>query len=285
MTCTTLEHALAADKSDLRVQLWDGYGWTGRNAGESSTPLHALGLIVTSDGWTLGKAEPATTLTTIPGAAGSIDQTEEDPALHAYPGRRTVEINIAALGDPGQVQEGMANAGALHGALVRIQGLLPDPFLALEGRASLGEWTLNRRVDGQLVAAVGTLSIDAMPYAHGQTERVSLAAGTNNIILKGNAPIQPFVSLDSPSGSTAPASLTYYGTKRTQVLKSYQNSGVGWSFWCADRYSKARAKGGDTTDPKIGLALSADWMELPPGAIQLTCSTTGYLEYEPGYLF
>ena len=61
MTCTALEHALAADKSDVCLD----EEWASWRPGEyvvfDSTPtsLHEMGLVVTSDGWTIGKAEPA----------------------------------------------------------------------------------------------------------------------------------------------------------------------------------------------------------------------------------
>lgn len=289
MTCTVLEHALAADKSDIRVAIWDGYSWDeedvrGPDAGY--TPLRSLGLIVTSDGWTLGKAEPSTTLTAVPGMAGSADQTIVDARSYAYPGRRTVEINIAALGDAEQIREGMAHAGTFNGATVRVKGLLADPRLYIEGRASLGEWTLRRRAGGALVAAVSKLSIAALPYAYGPLERVELSTGSQTVLVKGNAPTAPFVSLESASGSTAPAQLSYYpNTGAAKVLKSYLSSSAGWSFWCAAHYSKAKADGGDPESPKIGIAMSADWLTLNPGSCSLYCSTSGYLTYNPVYAF
>lgn len=295
MSCTTLEHALAADKSGLQIEVWDGYSWSWENTAIPTdgcyTPLHAYGLIVTDDGWTLGSADPALTLVPTPGMPGSVDQTEEAPGLAAYPARRKVEINLAAVGDPSQIQEAMANAGGWSGKRLRIIGLLPDPRLAVEGRASMGKWALKYRAGGELVAATGKLSLDALPYAYAPTEHAALTAGANSVTIKGNAPIRPFVSLDSQDSSTAPQGVEYRpDTNHSYLLKAAQSSSTGWSFWCAERVCKlgsdyAGGEGIYGENAWLDIAMTADWLELAPGAITLSSSTTGFIEYEPAYLF
>lgn len=295
MTCTALEHALAADKSDLQIEVWDGYSWSWESAAIPTagcyTPLHAYGLIVSDDGWTLGSADPALTLVSTPGMPGSVDRTEEAPGLAAYPDRRKVEINLAAVGDPSQIQEAMANAGGWSGKRLRAIGLLPDPRLAVEGRASMGKWAFKYRSGGVLVAATGKLTIDALPYAYAPTEHAALTAGPNSVTIKGNAPVRPFVSLDSQDGSTAPQGVEYRpDTNHSYLLKAAHSSSTGWSFWCAERVCKlgsdhAGGEGIYGENAWLDISMTADWLELAPGAITLSSSTTGFIEYEPAYLF
>ena len=287
MACTPLEHALAADKSDLRVQVRGDDGWDDT----AYVDLHSLGLIVTQSGWTIGSAKPTTTLTAIAGMDGSADSTEEAPGGRAYHARRKIEIPIAAVGDRLQIMEAMAGAGGLSGRRVRIQGLLPDPLLAIDGRVSLGDWTLHHDTRGVLVAATSKITITAMPYAYGPTERIYLKPGDNTCHIAGSAAVLPFVSLDSIKGSDTPQAVSYTPyTTRTVKLMAATASTTGWSFWCDERVCMTGADYAGGTGlygggAWLGLALSADWLELAPGPLSIYCSTTGFIDYNPAYAF
>lgn len=293
MSCTTLEHALAADKSDVCLDEEWAYWRPGKYVVFDSTPtsLHEMGLVVTSDGWTIGKAEPDTQYTDVPGRAGGVDTSVEHLMdLTGFGGapyakRRTIEINVAALGDSLQIHEAMLRLAKRSGTTVCVSGLLEDRALYFDGRMSLSEWTPVHAAGGVLVAAKAKISINAAPYAYGPQRIVKLAEGENDVAIEGTAPTRPYVHLTRKTGSTAAGAVTHYNTDtHMKPALAPDDNTLGWDFDCgAPSLNRQTARDEDLTETPI--SMDSRWLELPGGPNRLDLSNTdgGWLGYRPAY--
>lgn len=257
--------------------------------------LRDYGLIVTDDGWTIGKAEPDTQYTSVPGWPGSVDTTITHRQAVGLPEapygkQREIKITVAAVGDPMQIHEAMLNVGALAGVAVGVGGLLPDPHLYFRGRLELDDWTMKYAAGGVPVAAETKLTVTADPYAYGRQRNITLSDGANTQTIEGNAPTRPFVELARKDGSTAAASIAYTEADTTmQAAIAPAENTRNWAFDCLTHdvyaYGAALNFGNREGWDAVPLTLASDWLELAAGkaSLTLTNSDGGRLVYRPAY--
>lgn len=268
MALSLRERSFAADKSDIYID--------GKN-------LRAYGCFVTSDGWTIEKTTPSTNYTDVPGVEGGADTTAENVDDAAYLGRRDVTINVAAVGDQGEVLEAKQLVGYLIGRTVELFNLLEG--LTLTGRVSVDSWEDIYAAGGKLVGSNTSITFDCEPLATGKTVRVDLKRGTNDVTLKGNRAVRPRCGIYASSGSGSGLYGFKIGSTTMKTNDSFPLS-KGCVYDCANRfvYGVAELSSVTSSDTPLNLTFDSDWLQLPAGKFQIVADAPSYIEYEPKYV-
>lgn len=180
----------------------------------NGTPLERMMLSLTSDGVTIGNAEPTVSVQDMPGRDGRLDLTLTDPSGAAYMGDRAITLSLYAIGGEDDILAAKTQLAALAGTIVSLSWRgLPGEY---RGRMSLSAWE-DKWAGPRQVATLVTVSIDAAPYLIGRSRTVTLKTGANASMSKatghagphGRSP-QPAEPRPSPYGTrTATSSLSH----------------------------------------------------------------------------
>lgn len=146
----------------------------------------------------VGRAEPRTVFTDIPGRTGSLDLSLTDDTGRAYESSRTLEFDLVIVGDGMEALETKRELAGLNGAVVRLDWEnLPGYWT---GRCSVGAYTdtfLGRR----FVHSVATVTITANPWLIGPGEYWEVGTTPVKIWVHGNRPSPPTITMTPPSGT------------------------------------------------------------------------------------
>ena len=175
-------------------------------------PLERMMLSLTSDGVTIGNAEPTVSVQDMPGRDGRLDLTLTDPSGAAYMGDRAITLSLYAIGGEDDILAAKTQLAALAGTIVSLSWRgLPGEY---RGRMSLSAWE-DKWAGPRQVATLVTVSIDAAPYLIGRSRTVTLKTGANAIHVKGNRPCWPAWALTPASGAKTIAIRDAHGHKLT----------------------------------------------------------------------
>ena len=147
----------------------------------NGTPLERMMLSLTSDGVTIGNAEPMVSVQDMPGRDGRLDLTLTDPSGAAYMGDRAITLSLYAIGGEDDILAAKTQLAALAGTIVSLSWRgLPGEY---RGRMSLSAWE-DKWAGPRQVATLVTVSIAAAPYLIGRSRTVTLKTGANAIHVK-----------------------------------------------------------------------------------------------------
>ena len=154
----------------------------------NGVPLERMMLSLTSDGVTIGNAEPTVSVQDMPGRDGRLDLTLTDPSGAAYMGDRAITLALYAIGGEDDILAAKTRLAALAGTVVTLSWRgLPGEY---RGRMSLSAWE-DKWAGPRQVATLVTVSIDAAPYLVGRSRSIALKTDANTIHVKGNRPCWP----------------------------------------------------------------------------------------------
>ena len=255
---------------------------------------HAV--FTTAGGITIGESTPVTAFQAAPGRSGGWDTTLTD--MHGYPAmeRREITIQVAAAGDPLEIEEAKTLIGGHNGRHVRIGGL--TGLGEYRGRLAVGAWTDRHDAAGTLQWSVCTLTLDAEPYAYGPEQRIDmqLDGKPTHARILGNRPTPPVFHqlIDEKVDDVTPVATTHTFTANDQTVH-VANTLTGAGLWdeahplvidCEQRHvtwqGEARA-----------IAIDDDYPTVPPGHATFTGTVspktnvktyTQYVTYTPRWL-
>lgn len=239
------------------------------------TPVELAMLTIGSGGVSIDAAEPSVSTETIPGMPGTTDVTIEDDTGAAYPGDRTITVNIIAIGGEDDINAAKQWLGALNGRTTSIAWRgLPGEY---RGRLAVGAWTDAWANDRQTHSKTD-ITLTAGPYLHGRRTSRTLTAGANTIAVKGNRPCWPSITLTPASGATT-ASITDARGRKIAIIAATTLTGT--ITIATDPHNRETRINGNLTTP----TLDSDYFPLIPGANKLTLAgCTGSIEWEPSTL-
>ena len=98
----------------------------------NGTPLERMMLSLTSDGVTIGNAEPMVSVQDMPGRDGRLDLTLTDPSGAAYMGDRAITLSLYAIGGEDDIlaRQDAARGPGRHHRLTLMAGIarrIPGP--------------------------------------------------------------------------------------------------------------------------------------------------------------
>lgn len=238
----------------------------------NGVPLERMMLSLTSDGVTIGNAEPTVSVQDMPGRDGRLDLTLTDPSGAAYMGNRAITLNLYAIGGEDDILAAKTRLAALAGTIVTLSWRgLPGEY---RGRMSLGAWE-DKWAGPRQIATLVQAEIDARPYLIGRTITVALKTGANTIHVKGNRPCWPTwtltpaanaktVSIKDAHGHTLAVASTTAITGRISII--------------TDPDHRELRVNGNLMAP----TLESDYFPLPPGVHTLALTgCAGILTYRP----
>lgn len=238
----------------------------------NGVPLERMMLSLTSDGVTIGNAEPTVSMQDMPGRDGRLDLTLTDPSGAAYMGNRAITLSLYAIGGEDDILAAKTRLAALAGTVVTLSWRgLPGEY---QGRMSLGAWA-DKWAGPRQIATLVTVSIDAAPYLIGRGRSIALKTGANTIHVKGNRPCWPTwtltpaanaktVSIKDAHGHTLAVASTTAITGRISIITDPD-------------HRKLRVNGN-----LMAPTLESDYFPLPPGVHTLALTgCAGILTYRP----
>lgn len=238
-------------------------------------PLSAYGLEA-ANGWPeIGEVTPQTEYVQIPGAAGSLDVSLVNSQAAAFPGRRTIKLDVVISGDQMESWEAKTAIGRLVGQYVTIsRPVWPGYF---RGRLSLSAWE-DGHVGPYFAQATATLSIECdTPYMYGEEVQENLVVGNENKLkILGNQPVLPEVSVIL----TEKQSFTITKPGTTGKVTIVPGSG---GITGATTYLNFETRNVNPT-PRWQVALESEFFEIGPGEVTLGATLAGVLTYTPLYL-
>lgn len=238
----------------------------------NGVPLERMMLSLTSDGVTIGNAEPTVSVQDMPGRDGRLDLTLTDPSGAAYMGDRAITLALYAIGGEDDILAAKTRLAALAGTIVTLSWRgLPGEY---RGRMSLGAWEDKWAGDHQIATLVQA-EIDARPYLIGRTITVALKTGANTIHVKGNRPCWPTWTLTPASGAKTVSVKDAHG--HTLAIAGTTAITGRISIDTDPDHRELRVNGNLMTP-----TLESDYFPLPPGVNTITLTgCTGTLTYQP----
>ena len=272
---------LTLDKSRLTID--------GRHLGDYAVFALAGGI-------SIGESTPVTAFQPAPGRSGGWDTTLTD--MYGYPAmeRREITIQVAATGDPLEIEEAKTLIGGRNGRHVRIGGL--TGLGEYRGRLSVGAWTDRHDAGGAIQWSVCTLTLDAEPYAYGPEQRIDmqLDGKPTHARILGNRPTPPVFHqlIDEKVDDVTPVATTHTFTANSQTVH-VANTLTGAGLWddphplvidCGQRHVTWRGEA-------RAIAIDDDYPTVPPGHATFTGTVspktnvdqyTQYVTYTPRWL-
>jgi hypothetical protein len=238
----------------------------------NGVPLERMMLSLTSDGVTIGNAEPTVSMQDMPGRDGRLDLTLTDPTGAAYMGNRAITLALYAIGGEDDILAAKTRLAALAGTIVTLSWRsLPGEY---RGRMSLGAWE-DKWAGPRQIATTVTMSIDAHPYLIGRSRSIALKTGANTIHVKGNRPCWPTWTLTPAANAKTVGMQDAHGHKLTFASTTTITGRI--SIDTAPDSRELRVNGNLMTP-----TLDSDYFPLPPGVNTVTLTgCTGTLAYRP----
>lgn len=239
----------------------------------NGTPLERMMLSLTSDGVTIGNAEPMVSVQDMPGRDGRLDLTLTDPSGAAYMGDRAITLSLYAIGGEDDILAAKTQLAALAGTIVSLSWRgLPGEY---RGRMSLGAWEDKWAGDHQIATLVQA-EIDAHPYLIGRSRSIALKTDANTIHVKGNRPCWPTWTL-TPAADAKTVSIKDAHGHKLAVTSATAITGRITIDTAPD--SRELRVNGNLMTP----TLESDYFPLLPGANTITPSgvTAASLAYRP----
>lgn len=238
----------------------------------NGVPLERMMLSLTSDGVTIGNAEPTVSVQDMPGRDGRLDLTLTDPTGAAYMGNRAITLALYAIGGEDDILAAKTRLAALAGTIVTLSWRsLPGEY---RGRMSLGAWE-DKWAGPRQIATTVTVSIDAHPYLIGRSRSIALKTGANTIHVKGNRPCWPTWTLTPASGAKTVSVKDAHG--HTLAIAGTTAITGRISIDTAPDSRELRVNGN-----LMAPTLESDYFPLPPGVNTVTLTgCTGILTYRP----
>lgn len=238
----------------------------------NGVPLERMMLSLTSDGVTIGNAEPTVSTQDMPGRDGQLDLTLEDPTGAAYMGNRAITLTLYAIGGEDDILAAKTRLAALAGTIVTLSWRsLPGEY---RGRMSLGAWE-DKWAGPRQIATTVTMSIDAHPYLIGRSRSIALKTGANTIHVKGNRPCWPTWTLTPAANAKTVSIKDAHGHKLTFASTTTITGRI--SIDTAPDSRELRVNGNLMTP-----TLDSDYFPLPPGVNTVTLTgCIGTLAYRP----
>lgn len=238
----------------------------------NGVPLERMMLSLTSDGVTIGNAEPMVSVQDMPGRDGRLDLTLTDPSGAAYMGDRAITLALYAIGGEDDILAAKTRLAALAGTIVTLSWRgLPGEY---RGRMSLGAWE-DKWAGPRQIATLVQAEIDARPYLIGRTITVALKTGANTIHVKGNRPCWPTWTLTPASGAKTVSVKDAHG--HTLAVASTTAITGRISIITDPDHRELRVNGN-----LMAPTLESDYFPLPPGVHTLTLTgCAGILTYQP----
>lgn len=238
----------------------------------NGTPLERMMLSLTSDGVTIGNAEPMVSVQDMPGRDGRLDLTLTDPSGAAYMGDRAITLALYAIGGEDDILAAKTRLAALAGTIVTLSWRgLPGEY---RGRMSLGAWE-DKWAGPRQIATLVQAEIDARPYLIGRTITVALKTGANTIHVKGNRPCWPTWTLTPASGAKTVSVKDAHG--HTLAIAGTTAITGRISIDTDPDHRELRVNGNLMTP-----TLESDYFPLPPGVHTLALTgCAGILTYRP----
>ena len=239
----------------------------------NGTPLERMMLSLTSDGVTIGNAEPMVSVQDMPGRDGRLDLTLTDPTGAAYMGDRAITLSLYAIGGEDDILAAKTRLAALAGTIVSLSWRsLPGEY---EGRMSLGAWE-DKWAGPRQIATLVTVSIDAAPYLVGRSRSIALKTDANTIHVKGNRPCWPTWTLTPAADAKTVSIKDAHGHKLAVTSTTAITGRI--SIDTDPDHRELRVNGNLMTP-----TLDSDYFPLLPGANTITPSgvTAASLAYRP----
>lgn len=238
----------------------------------NGVPLERMMLSLTSDGVTIGNAEPTVSMQDMPGRDGRLDLTLTDPTGAAYMGNRAITLALYAIGGEDDILAAKTRLAALAGTIVTLSWRsLPGEY---RGRMSLGAWE-DKWAGPRQIATTVTMSIDAHPYLIGRSRSIALKTGANTIHVKGNRPCWPTWTLTPAANAKTVGMQDAHGHKLTFASTTTITGRI--SIDTAPDSRELRVNGNLMTP-----TLDSDYFPLPPGVNTVTLTgCAGILTYRP----
>lgn len=238
----------------------------------NGVPLERMMLSLTSDGVTIGNAEPTVSMQDMPGRDGRLDLTLTDPTGAAYMGNRAITLALYAIGGEDDILAAKTRLAALAGTIVTLSWRsLPGEY---RGRMSLSAWE-DKWAGPRQIATTVTMSIDAHPYLIGRSRSIALKTGANTIHVKGNRPCWPTWTLTPAANAKTVGMQDAHGHKLTFASTTTITGRI--SIDTAPDSRELRVNGNLMTP-----TLDSDYFPLPPGVNTVTLTgCTGTLAYRP----
>lgn len=200
----------------------------------------------------VGDARPRTSMTEVPGRAGSLDLSLTDETGRAYEPRRTLEFDAVIVGDGLEAIETKIRLAELNGIEVTISwDNLPGQW---HGRCRVGQYKdtfLGRR----FAKSVVTFTVDADPYLHGAMEFFSIDTTPAILHAHGNRPSPPIIRTIPPAGTKR----LYITVNDRQLVYNLEADGV--KTLVADCGMRRTAYG----DAPVFPSIDSDYPMLIPG--------------------
>ena len=259
-------------------------------------PLSDHAVFAIQGGITVGEAKPVTSFQSAPGRTGGWDMTLDD--THGYPAleRREIGIQMAATGDPMEIEEAKALLGGDNGRDVRLGGI--TSLGEYHGRLSVGAWEDQYDTGGTVKWSVCQLTVDADPYAYGTPQRIDLPLNGKimHARILGNRPTRPVLHqlVDEKVDDVTPVATTHtFIVNNQQVRACSMLKGAG--LWdephellldCGNRRTTWRGEA-------IPIAIDDDYQSMSPGPATFAATITPktnvksysqYVTYTPRWL-
>lgn len=239
----------------------------------NGVPLERMMLSLTSDGVTIGNAEPTVSVQDMPGRDGRLDLTLTDPSGAAYMGDRAITLSLYAIGGEDDILAAKTRLAALAGTVVTLSWRgLPGEY---RGRMSLGAWE-DKWAGPRQIATLVQAEIDARPYLIGRTITVALKTGANTIHVKGNRPCWPTWTLTPAADAKTVSIKDAHGHKLAVTSTTAITGRI--SIDTDPDHRELRVNGNLMTP-----TLESDYFPLLPGlnTLTLTGATAASLAYRP----
>lgn len=239
----------------------------------NGVPLERMMLSLTSDGVTIGNAEPMVSMQDMPGRDGRLDLTLTDPTGAAYMGDRAITLSLYAIGGEDDILAAKTRLAALAGTIVSLSWRgLPGEY---RGRMSLSAWE-DKWAGPRQVATLVTVSIAAAPYLIGRSRTVTLKTDANTIHVKGNRPCWPTWTLTPAADAKTVSIKDAHGHKLAVTSTTAITGRI--SIDTDPDHQELRVNGNLMTP-----TLESDYFPLLPGANTITPSgvTAASLAYRP----
>lgn len=239
----------------------------------NGVPLERMMLGLGPDGVTVDAAKPIVSVQDMPGRDGGLDLTLTDPTGAAYMDRRTITLDLYAVGGEDDILAAKTRLGALAGTIATISWrTLPGAY---RGRLSLDQWDDKWAGPGMVATSVHA-TIDAAPTLTGPTRTTTLTNGANTVRVKGNRPCWPVWTL-TPAANTR--TITIRDAHGHHLTVTAATAITGRVTITTSPDTRATRINGNLTAP----TLDSDYFPLLPGTdtITLTGITSGTVTHQP----
>lgn len=237
-------------------------------------PLRDYGISLLLGGVEIGSAESVASFVSVPGRAGSVNRTLVDESGHAYVGRRTITMHIAATGSELDAWEAKIALGALDGTETTLEwGVMPGHYT---GFLTVGDWTDEYTSGGVYHHSTCDLTMQADPYLVGDPRSFPISTDAVSVFIRGNRPAWPIIVAQPPQG-TKRLYVTLGGSQIVYALPETVNGAQTLTIDCGQRTSTLASNA-------IFPSVDSDYPPLTPGPTTAEISAgTATVTYRPLY--